>query len=217
MGSLHPKRTLKAAGWMSHAVTWATTDFEHGIMRSLTQASLEQRMEPGSKGWYHECQEGAVTHSLYSMGKGTPRTDRVPIAIPSGFYSKPPNGREQEPYSPSYSHIQPCTHCVEYEPTGDTTNGWKNGQTPWDFSRKEVPKPLWGRILPLVTDGRVSPLVTDAGGDGFCVGLSPPFSCFSPRILPLPIPSPGGLSQTSRKPGRSYGKHTAADHKCQQC
>lgn len=140
------------------------------------------------------------------VGKGTPSTDSVPTAIPSGIYSKPLNGREQALYPPPCGHIQPCTHCVDYDSKGDTTNGWKNAQTLPDFSRKEVPNPLWGTILLLVTD---------AAGDGSYVGLSPPFGSFPPSC-PCLSPLRGGVKSDLQKTGTSYGKHTAADHKCQQ-
>lgn len=57
---------------MSHVVTWATTGSEYGIMRSLAPVMCFTRAEDRArlKGWYHRCQQGAMTHSLYQGGEG---------------------------------------------------------------------------------------------------------------------------------------------------
>lgn len=101
--------------WAWHHEVFGTSDVLHwGRGQSQTTRNVKEQS----------------TIACVSMGKGTNKTDRVPISIPSGIYSKPPNRREQEPSPPLYRHINFCAHCMDGESTGDTTNGQKNAQPP---------------------------------------------------------------------------------------
>lgn len=122
------------------------------------------------------------------VGKGTPRTDRVPIAIHSGIYSKPRNRREQELCAPPGGLIQPCAHCVDYKSSGDTTNGCENCQPPGLHQKGGAQTPSGEDIA---TSHRCSRRWSPCGA-------VPSFRLL-PSLLPLPVPSPGGFKSDLQK------------------
>lgn len=126
-GLFAPQQDCENSRWMSHQSHCRLWAWHHLVLGTAMGLVRAEERAPGD---HHGCQQGESPTACIRERKGTPRTDRVPIAILSGINSKSPNRTEKETSPPPFGHIQPCTYRVDYESMGDVTEGQKNAQTP---------------------------------------------------------------------------------------
>lgn len=111
-----------------------------------------------------------------------------PLPSPAGYIQSHPTGESKNhPHLPMATS-SPCTHSVDCESVGDTRNGQKNAQNPWISAERRCPNSFGGGYCcQLLMQLEMVP-----------VSGCPLLSAASP-LLPLPVPSPGGVKSDLQK------------------